>query len=76
MFETTMNIVIFLRLVSAGCMMPWQSLRSKAEITRVILLPALKLRSGQLASAYFRKPGRSTGFAHHCVPLMSLTLVS
>lgn len=44
MFETTVNIVIFLRLVSAGCMMPWQSLRSNAKITRVSLLLALKLK--------------------------------
>lgn len=76
MFETAIKLVIFLRPASAACMMPWQSLRNNAGTISVTLLLALKLRSGQLASANFRKPGRSTGFAHNCAPLMRLMLVN
>lgn len=75
MFETTVKLVIFLRLLSACRTMPWQSLRSKADTISVILPLALKLKGGQLPNAYFRKPGRSTGFAHNRAPLRSLMLV-
>lgn len=76
MFETAIKTVIFLRLASADCMMPWQSLRSNTETISVILPLALKLRSEQLTSVNFRKPGRSTGFAHNCEPFMILVLVN
>lgn len=41
-----MKTVVFLKLVLAGCMTSWQSLRSNTEAISMILPLALKLRRG------------------------------